>query len=187
MNELGDLIKKNKSFFDKDEPDAGHFERFENKLLKMKQRKSLLQRSYQAVRIAAVVVLVVISSIWIFEKLYPNNNNKIALGEISQEYKEVEFYYTQLYQNKLDELNKVKTIDPELEAELIKNEFKELDSIYNTLQKELGNNKEDERIINAMIGYYQTKVELLNQIIHQLNDIKTEKSTTNSEDNKKSI
>ena len=188
MNELGDIIKNNKSFFDKDEPPAGHFERFEKKLNMAKRKKSFYQKSFQYLKVASVAILVIISSLWVIERIIPVNKNKsVALGEISQEYKEVEFYYTQLYQAKLEELNKVKKIDPDLEAELMKKEFEELDSIYRTLQKEAGYNKEDERIINAMIGYYQTKVEILSQIINQLNEVRSDNTERTQSNIKKSI
>jgi len=173
MKDLGDLIKNNKAFFDNSEPQNGHFERFEAKLKAESKKKRFLPKTIVFLRVASIAILVVLSSLWLLERFEDTKKDiSIALGEISPEYKEVEFYYTRLYDSKIEEFNKVKEIDPELEAELLKNEFQELDSIYKALQKELGANKEDERIINAMIGYYQTKIEILNQIIFQLNNVK---------------
>lgn len=187
MNELGEIIKKNKSFFDNDEPQDGHFERFQQKLQKSK-KVSFKINTNKILRIASIVILLIISSIWVFEKVFPTaKNQKISLGEVSIEYREVESYYTNLYQLKLEELNQSINIDPELEKEILLNEFNDLDSLYQSLQKELGYNKGDERIINAMINYYKTKVEVLNRIMCQLNKINEEKKTIDTQNVKKAI
>lgn len=186
MNELGETIKNNKSFFDMEEPPSGHFDRFDARLTQRKQKTGFLNNSMKYLKVASVALLIILSSLWVLEQFNKTRKNiSIALGEISPEYKDVEIYYTQLYESKLIELNEVNEIDPELEAELFNKEFKELDSIYQALQKELGYNNEDERIINAMIGYYQTKVEILNQIINQLNEVKSNKE--NNENNETEI
>jgi uncharacterized protein (DUF305 family) len=49
-----------------------------------------------------------------------------------------------------------------------------MDSVYVQLQKELKANPDDERIINAMIEHYQTKVDVMNYILDQLRTIRNE-------------
>ncbi len=44
-----------------------------------------------------------------------------------------------------------------------------MDSVYVSLQKELKANPNDERIINAMIEHYQTKLDVMTYIVSQLN------------------
>ncbi len=44
-------------------------------------------------------------------------------------------------------------------------EMKGMDSVYVQLQHELKANPNDERIINAMIEHYQTKVEIMSYIL----------------------
>ena len=46
-----------------------------------------------------------------------------------------------------------------------------MDSVYSQLQKDLKMNPGDERILQAMIEYYQTKLNALNTIINQLSQI----------------
>ena len=53
-------------------------------------------------------------------------------------------------------------------------EMKSMDSIYVSLQKELKANPNDERIINAMIEHYQTKLEVMTYIVNQLKTIRNE-------------
>jgi hypothetical protein len=61
-----------------------------------------------------------------------------------------------------------------------------MDSVYVQLQKDLKANPEDERIINAMIEHYQTKVEVMSYILNQLKDLRNENTNTR-EDEKVSI
>jgi lipid II:glycine glycyltransferase (peptidoglycan interpeptide bridge formation enzyme) len=84
--------------------------------------------------------------------------------------------------------SEIKIIDlnnPE-QKKMLEKEMKSMDSIYVQLQKDLKANPDDERIINAMIEHYQTKVEVMNYIINQLKVIRNENQNT-SEDEKVSI
>jgi len=53
-------------------------------------------------------------------------------------------------------------------------ELRSMDSVYVQLQKDLKTNPNDERIINAMIEHYQTKVEVMSYILNQLKVIRNE-------------
>jgi uncharacterized protein (DUF305 family) len=72
--------------------------------------------------------------------------------------------------------NEFTTLDltnPE-QKEALMNEMASMDSVYMELQKELRANPSDQRIIDAMIKHYQTKLEVMNYIIDQLRQIKAE-------------
>jgi uncharacterized protein (DUF305 family) len=47
-----------------------------------------------------------------------------------------------------------------------------MDAVYENLKRDLKNNPSDERVINAMIQHYQTKVDIMNQILTQLHQVK---------------
>jgi len=51
-------------------------------------------------------------------------------------------------------------------------ELKQMDIVYESLKRDLKNNPSDERIINAMIQHYQTKVDIMNRILTQLHQVK---------------
>ena len=61
--------------------------------------------------------------------------------------------------------------NPEQKTMLMK-EMKSIDSTYVSLQKELKANPNDERIINAIIEHYQTKLEVMTYIVNQLKTIR---------------
>jgi hypothetical protein len=96
----------------------------------------------------------------------------MALGDVSPQYKEVESYY--VHQVNLVE-NELMTGNLETNAEqkeMLQKEMKSMDSVYVQLQKELKANPNDERIINAMIEHYQTKLDVLTYIVGQLKAIR---------------
>ena len=68
-------------------------------------------------------------------------------------------------------LHRTETVDEKQKAELLK-EMSEMDELFVNLQKELKANPDNPVLIDAMINHYQTKIEVLNQIITNLNSIK---------------
>ena len=55
-----------------------------------------------------------------------------------------------------------------MQVKIVFEELNQLDMIYMSLQKDLANNGGDQRIIDAMLNNYQTKVELLDTVISEL-------------------
>ncbi|MZP66817.1 MAG: hypothetical protein GT597_11770, partial [Bacteroidales bacterium] len=60
------------------------------------------------------------------------------------------------------------------QKQMLISELRSMDSVYVQLQKDLKTNPNDERIINAMIEHYQTKVEVMSYILNQLKAIRNE-------------
>ena len=110
----------------------------------------------------------------------------MTLGQVSPQYKEVENYY--IHQVNLMEgeiINTDLNNNPGQKDMLVK-EMKSMDSVYVSLQKELKANPNDERIINAMIEHYQTKLEVMTYIVSQLKTIRND-NLNKKEDEKVSL
>lgn len=60
------------------------------------------------------------------------------------------------------------------QKEVLMKEMASMDSVYTELKKELKANPDDQRIIDAMIKHYQTKIEVMSYILDQLREIKAE-------------
>ena len=175
MKNIEEIIRNNKQFFDGEEPSEGHFERFSMKL-EIRCGRKVIKRSIvpYLLKAAVVTLLVTLSSLWTWDHFLRTDRNRMALGDVSPEYREVENYY--VHQVNLME-NEIVNLDvngrPE-QKELLKKEIRSMDSVYVQLQKELKANPNDERIINAMIEHYQTKVDVMNYILDQLRAIRNE-------------
>ncbi|MGC9374642.1 MAG: hypothetical protein ACP5DQ_06330 [Bacteroidales bacterium] len=173
MKDLEKIINENRSVFDSFEPDEGHFDRFEQKLKQLHKSKSKTFTLGFMLKAAVITLLVVLSGLWIYDNTFttPSLKKGIALREISPEYSEVEMYYTKLVNQKYNEINDIPFIDNK-QKKMLMHELNEMDSIYENLKKDLTLNPNDERVINAMIQHYQLKVEVMNQILGQLQQVK---------------
>jgi len=96
----------------------------------------------------------------------------MTLGQVSPQYKEVESYYVHQVNLRESELLNVNLSNNPEQKQMLVNEMKSMDSVYVQLQKELKVNPNDERIINAMIQHYQTKLEVMTYIVNQLKEIR---------------
>jgi hypothetical protein len=179
-DELERLILNNQHSFQNEEPLEGHFERFEARL--QKASKPGRKFNFQAVlKVAAVVVFALLAvnqaRIW----LSPEKKETLSLGSISPEYREVEFYYTnaiQLGMSQLDVLKKEGMIS-ESEQQMMLKEQKEFDQMYQKLLEDLKANPDDERVINAMLEYYESRMNVITLIINKLKEIQQQKYKRN--------
>ncbi len=173
MDQLEKMMKENKEFFSDAQPAEGHYERFERRLQQQQSRQKTIRIGWQVSRIAAVGILVIMSGLWVSSQ-FNNNQSSIPLGAVNSEYQQVEYYYTTQIASQVDQLEKSEWIaDPEYKKAMIQ-EVEAMDSIYQALQEELGANPDDERIIQAMIQHYQTKLQVIQNIltrVQQINEI----------------
>jgi len=184
MKTIEDIIRNNRDYFEDKEPSDGHFDRFSVKLeIRCNARANKRSIVPYLLRAAVVTLLVTLSSLWTWDHFIRPGSSRMTLGQVSPQYKEVENYY--IHQVSLMEGEIVNTdpkSNPEQKEMLVK-EMKSMDSVYVSLQKELKANPNDERIINAMIEHYQTKLEVLTYIVNQLKTIRND--NLNKEENEK--
>lgn len=173
MKDLEKIVNENRLVFDSFEPDEGHFERFEQKLSQLHKSKNKTFTLGFMLKAAVITLLIVLSGLWIYDNTFttPSLKKGIALREISPEYSEVEMYYTKLINQKYNEINDFSFIDSK-QKKMLMYELNEMDSIYENLKKDITLNPNDDRVINAMIQHYQLKVEVMNQILRQLQQVK---------------
>jgi len=165
MDNLENLIKNYHDEIQSDLPPEGHFERFEMKL----KKKNSFHPSYWIGFLSGIAAVLIIGFI-IFSRQEKQENNLVTLSSISKQYAEVEFFYTSTIHNqttKLNDLTKyLEKEDPSLLT--IANELKEYDRTFQQISSELKASPNDERVISAMISYYQTKLEIINRILNEL-------------------
>jgi len=187
MKTIDEIIRSNRGFFEDAEPSEGHMERF-NRMLEMRFHAGAVKRSIvpYLLKAAVVTVLVTLSSLWTWDHFVRSGRNMMTLGDVSPEYREVENYYLHQVNLMEDEIGTINLIDDPEHKEMLITEMRSMDSVYVQLKKELKANPNDERIINAMIEHYQTKLEVMTYIVNQLKAIRNENQNTR-EDEKVSI
>lgn len=172
MKNIDEIIWNNKDRFEVSEPMEGHFERFNWKL--EKRLHSHVKRSIvpYLLKAAVVTILVTLSSLWTWDHFIRTDRGRMTLGQVSPQYKEVENYYVHQVNLMESEFMNIDLKNNPEQKQVLLSEMKSMDSVYVQLQKELKINPNDERIINAMIEHYQTKLEVMTYIVNQLKAIK---------------
>ena len=175
-DELERLILNNRHSILDEEPLDGHFERFEARLQKAaKPSHKIKIQALMKIAASIIFVLLVVNQARIY--FAPKEKETLSLGSISKEYSEVEFYYTssiKLGMNQWEKLKKEGLISVP-EQEMMQKEQEEFDQMYQKLQEDLKANPNDERVINAILEYYQTRMNITTMIINKLQDIKKQK------------
>lgn len=167
MKNLDDFFKENREEFNDIELPEGHEQRFLNKLEKQKKVKPF-KYWYS---IAAGMALIGILTFFAKEQLpvsIENGTEAISLGDVSEKYLEVEEFYKAGVNQKIEEIDKLKCKINDEQKSMIDTELMQLKTSYKMLQAELKLNRNDERIINAMITNYQNRIRFLEQVIYQI-------------------
>jgi len=187
MKNIEDIIRENKGYFEEAEPREGHLERF-NRKLEMRFSVKTVKRSIvpYLLKAAVVTLLITLSSLWTWDHFLKPGRDRMSLSDLSPEYKEVENYYVHQVSLMENELVNVDLRNNPEQKRMLLEEMKSMDSISVQLQKELYANPNDERIINAMIEHYQTKLEIMTYIVNQLKAIRNE-NQNNPENEKQTL
>jgi uncharacterized protein (DUF3084 family) len=160
--------KLNKFFseneFDFQEPHSGHLERFERKL---NTPKKINKTSWKWLSAAASVVL--IFGFWLGSN---HQKKQIELADISPKMEEVQTYFVSTINQELKTLEKNRNLDTESIIENALEELEELEDVYTTFVKELTKNGQQRKIINAMIRNYQQRLDILENTLKQIEQVK---------------
>lgn len=174
MKELENIFRDHKDEFE-EEPQESHFENFLEKMNPQKKR-SLFERVPTVLKVAVIITFVFFSGL-IGYQIRNLESESLGLSQISPEYREVELFYTSNINSQLGMLKQLGSFDKEQHQSILSEELNDMDERYAQLKKELELYPDDERVIQAMIEYYQVKTNVLNRIIEQLYQIKKDNRT----------
>ena len=171
MDKLEKILIEHRADFE-DEPKEGHLDRFGERLRLAESKRKGFQLT-PFLKIAAVLVIILLSA----NLVVYLRNQKSEIKEtavVKSDLGEASFYYTNRINNGIRDLEKMagEGIGSRKEIVQIKHELSEMDSLFVNLQAEYKANPNDERIINAMIEYYQTKLDIVNTIKTDLENVK---------------
>ncbi|MCP9200734.1 DUF4179 domain-containing protein [Gramella sp. GC03-9] len=170
--------------FDIQEPHSGHRERFFKKLENQKEQpgeKGRVRKLWMP--IMGIAASFLIAFLILGEVFGTSLNAKTAdLASISPEMKQTQEFYTGLIRKELNAIEAEKS--PETEA-IINDalvQMEKLETEYESLKEDLAKSGKDNRVIHAMIQNFQQRIDLLNNVLTQIDNIKTLK-TQNHESN----
>ena len=175
MDKIDKILVEHHAEFE-EEPNEGHFSRFEAKLKPLATNQKGVHFSL-FLKVASVLVIILLSANLIVYLQNPKTDIK-KTAVIKSDLGEASFYYTSRINKGIRDLEMMSKegIGSKKEIVQIKHELAEMDSLFVNLQQEYKANPNDERIINAMIEYYQTKLDIVNTIRTDLENVKKLKS-----------
>lgn len=176
QDNLEKIFKELENQFDVREPNIGHFNRFEAKLNKGIKPNILFKR-WSFIAIAASIIL--LFGVWLGKSF---SNQGMELAKVSSEMEETQSYFTTTISKELETIETERNSDTE---QLINDGLLQLDILekqYGKLTLELKESTEDKRIIYAMISNFQQRIEVLQNLLIQIEDVKQLK-TKNNENN----
>ncbi|MFD1316665.1 DUF4179 domain-containing protein [Namhaeicola litoreus] len=169
-NNLEDFIQQNRALFDREEPPVGHFERFQNRLDKPTKGgsfKGVIKILPWLMAAASILLLVFVSTL----NINDTKNAGVELAEVSPEMKETQGFFESTIRKEIALIEKAK--NPE-NQKIIEDGFEQLNKLEENYQKltlELKESGENKRVIFAMITNFQQRIEVLQTILLQLEEL----------------
>jgi len=166
MKTVDDFIRENPGRFDAEQPPAGHLERFNARLSGLELKKRPGMRTL-ILRIAAIVLLgfiVTYAAIREFGLVETSVFNRITATSNS-EFNEAEQFYTSQLSIYYDRIKTLGFNNDQTEKRQVLKELSEMDEQVQAMKHDLEQNPDDERIVHAIINFYQVKIELMDMII----------------------
>lgn len=176
MDKLDKIFKDQREAFD-EEPEEDHFQRFEKKLDRLHSGKKRNLQAWPFLKIASMLIIILLSAN-LFVYLFQQREDKTPEQFASKEMNETARFYTTRINSGLSQLQQMadQGIGSSTEFNQVKKEMEEMDRLHQELQEEYSKNPNDERVINAMIEYYQTKLDIINTIKSDLENVKSIKN-----------
>ncbi|WP_420601012.1 hypothetical protein [Flagellimonas sp.] len=173
---LNQLFERLQGDFDFEEPRDGHQNRFLEKLNQANGVVTLQKKKtnwWKPLSIAASIAIVCLLGLQVFNTK-PSIKEQVI--EISPEVSQTEFYFASLIEEQVQLLKDEKS--PET-AKLVDDTLLQLDKLeanYQNLEQELVNGGDSKIILNAMITNFQTRIDLLQEVLTNIENIKNLKS-----------
>lgn len=165
-DKLDDFILEND--FDVFEPHSGHEDRFLKKLNQQNNGKKSIPWKWLSV--AASILL------FIGFQLGSLTNKPTTMPEISPEMNETHTFFVSTINQELREIEKYRNIDTESIIEDALDKIEELEDQYTDFKKELNFMGNEQQVIQGMIANYQQRLQILEDLLLQLEELKKHKN-----------
>lgn len=174
-DELEQLFIQLKDKFDIEEPETGHQQRFIEKLNKQNGVVSLTKKNnwWKPLSVAASIVLLV--GLGLSQINHPTSIDE-QIVEIAPEVSDTEFYFASLIEEQVELLKNEKTVETSQLVDDTLSQLDELDADYRKLERDLVQGGDKELLLNAMIINFQTRIDLLKEVLANIEDIKNQKA-----------
>jgi hypothetical protein len=174
---IDDLFQHLKGSWDTEEPKNGHELRFLEKLNRANDVKSIPPKkgnSFRFLFIAASLLFVFGLGFLFIDKSYSINDRVV---EISPEISNTEFYFANVIEQEVKKLQNENSPETKKIVEDTMIQLSKLEKNYKGLETDLINGGNSKLLLSAMIVNFQTRIDLLEDVLQQIEEIKNFKKT----------
>lgn len=170
-NHLKQLFQQEKPPLE--EPKDGHQLRFMQKL--NAQQKPVKKRVlWKPITVAASFLAIIALSFPLFNA----QSNEADLASISPEFAQTQQFFTSTINRELANLKREKAPETTILIEDALKQMETLENDYKKLKVDLVKSGHDDRVIHAMISNFQSRIDLLQHVLEQIEHLKTLKLNT---------
>lgn len=174
-DEVDNLFERLRNDFDFEEPTLGHQDRFLEKLNQQNGVRSLPRKNtwWKPLSIAASIVLIFSLGL---SQLNRSGSIEEQVVEIAPEVSHTQFHFASLVEEQVQKLESERTPETARLVDDTLTQLDKLDTDYKRLELDLVDGGNKELILNAMINNFQTRIDLLKEVLNQIETIKNLKS-----------
>ena len=173
---LEKLFDNLKGQFDIENPEIGHENRFLKKLNASKGVVAIDSKKtswWKPLSVAASIAILCVVGIGLFES---GATLEEQVAEISPEVSRTEFYFASLIEEQVNQLKNESTPETQQIIDDTMGQLKKLEKNYDQLEKDLIAGGNSKLILSAMITNFQTRIDLLQDVLDKIETIKNLKS-----------
>ena len=194
-NEMERFIRDNRESFDVHQPGAKVWEQIEKEIGKPKPEIRIIRIAAFRWSAAAAVLILVSLAAWLFTREAQENGAAPAMAsldsagtpsapdtqdpvvaEIDPQYAQMVAQFNGMIEAKQKEIRSIEKDNPELFRQF-SGDIRKLDSTYQVLRNTLTANPNKEQLLQAMIGNLQMQINLLNQQLQIIQQVRKPKSS----------
>ena len=173
---LENLFKKLDGTLDTEEPRAGHQDRFLKKLQNKDGVTGLRKNKitwWKPLSIAASIAILCSIALGLY-----NTERTIdqQVADISPEVANTQFYFASLIEEQVKQLESESSPETKAIIDDTLIQLNKLEDDYSTMEKDLINGGNSKMILSAMITNFQTRIDLLQDVLNQIETIKNLKN-----------
>lgn len=172
------LFENLKEEFDIEVPNLGHQQRFlekldsgDSKVIKESSRTFKLWKPLLAI---AASIILCISLIGVLTQ----QPEITGLASVSPEMSKTQDFFTSTIETELKKLNNERTPETQIIIDDALKQLKILENNYESLKKDLTASGDDKRVIYAMISNFQNRIDVLQNVMERIDEVKQLKQIT---------
>lgn len=175
---INTLFENLKDDFDVEVPNLGHQARFLSKLNAI--NSNVLETKSKTFKIWKPLMAVAATIVLCFSLMTLLNQQPETKGlaSVSPEMSKTQDFFTSTINNELNNLNNERTPETKALIDDAMKQLKILENDYESLKKDLTESGDDKRVIYAMISNFQNRIDVLQNVMERIEDVKHLKQLT---------